>query len=69
MNEVEVKRRVNEVREVRTRRRQKWSETKDKKGISKNKDKCRTRFFSVSCDDLGPGSNDKIDQVIKERKR
>ena len=66
VNEREVERRVNEMREVITRRRQRCNEIKFKGGVNKNKDKGVTRLFSVNCDGFGPESSDNIDQVIKE---
>ena len=34
----------------------------------KIKDKFMTRLFSVNCNWFGPGSNDEIDQVVRESK-
>ena len=67
VNGVEVERRRNKMREVRTRRRKRCSEIKVKRGV-KNENKGATRLFSLHCNSFGPGSNDKIDQVIKESK-
>ena len=44
-------------------------EKKVKVGVTKMKDKGTTGLFSVYCNGFGPGSSEKIDQVIKEIKR
>ena len=69
MNKGEVKRRVNEPREVRTKRRQRFNETKIKGRVNKNKSKSVTKFFSLNWNVFGPRSKNKKYQVIKESKR
>ena len=68
-NEVNIVRRENRSVEVRSRRRQRCGEIKVKGGVTEIKNKGITRLFSVNCNGFGPGSNDKIDQVIRESKR
>ena len=54
--------------EVRISRMQRFGAIMVKGGVTKIKDKGMTRLFSENCNGFGPGSNDKIDQVIRESK-
>ena len=49
--------------------KQRCREIKVKSGVKKMKDEGITRLVSVNCNRLGPGSNYKIDQAIRESKR
>ena len=50
----------------RVRNRKRCDEIKVKGSVKKKKEQSITRLFSVNCNGLGPRSNDKIDQVIRE---
>ena len=67
-NIVNIVRRENRSVEVRSRRRQRCGEIKVEGGVTEIKNKGITRLFSVNCNGFGPGSTDKIDQVIRESK-
>ena len=68
-NHVNVEIEESRVSEERNVRRQKCGEVEVKGGVTKMKDKEITRLFSVNCNVFGPGSNDKIVQVIRTGKR
>ena len=54
---------------MRTSRRKKYSEIKVKGGVNKKKDEGITRSISANYNGFGPGSKDKIDQLVRERVR
>ena len=68
-NNVNIEIEESRVSERRSVKRQRCGEIKVKGGVVKVKDKGTMRLFSVDCNGFGPGSSDKIDQIIRESKR
>ena len=68
VNEVEGAIEENKVSEVIINRKQRCREIKIKGRVTKTKNKEIMRLFSENCNGFGLGSNDKIDQVIRESK-